>query len=160
MSPITVHSDGAKPPHPDSAANIISPDPHHSALAQALDDIALDHCADNARHSARQQEAIVFPLITSLPRAQQIRYMRLLRGIARALGVAPFGSTAQILATVHQAARAQSIDTPGSYPGHDTDMADRWLPDVSALHDMALQINMRRGGHTVSRHMSPTANMR
>jgi hypothetical protein len=99
----------------------------------------------------------MFPLtgISTLSGKEQIRYMRLLRGIARALGVAPFGSTAQLLAAIHQAARAHSIDTPGSYPGHDTDMADRWFPDMSALHDMALQINMRRGGHTVSRHMSP-----
>ena len=85
--------------------------------------------------------------------------MRLLRGIARALGAAPFGSTAQILATVHQAARAQSIDTPGSFYGHGTDMADRWLPDLSELTDMALQINMRMGGHTMSRHTSPVRSM-
>ena len=83
--------------------------------------------------------------------------MRLLRRIARALGAAPPGSTAQILATVHSAARRHAIDTPGSLPGHayDTDMADRWLPDINDLTDMALQINMRTGAHHVGRSLSP-----
>ena len=155
MSPITVHSNNTQPPSLDSAADISSADPYHGDLIQALGSIGLDHDADYAQHCAHQRAATAFPLISSLSRTEQIRYMRLLRGIARALGVAPFGSTAQILANVHQAARTHSIDTPGSYPGHDTDMADRWLPDMSELTDMALQINMRRGGHTVSRHMSP-----
>jgi hypothetical protein len=94
-------------------------------------------------------------MINSLSGREQIRYMRLLRGIARALGAAPFGSTAQLLAAVHVASRRHSIDTPGSYPGHDTDMADRWLPTLSDLTDMALQINMRMGAHHVSRSLSP-----
>ena len=155
MAPITVHSDNTQPPRLDSAADISSADPHHSDLIPALDAIGLDHGAGYAQHCANQRAAMVFPLISSLSRTEQIPYMRLLHGISRALGVAPFGSTAQILANVHQAARAHSNDTPGSYPGHDTDMADRWLPNMSELTDMALPINMRRTGHTVSRHMSP-----
>ena len=117
--------------------------------------MARERCRDYTaiRISARGSGV---PLISSLSRREQIRYMRLLCGIARALGAAPFGSTAQLLAAVHQAARAHSIDTPGSFPGHDTDMADRWLPDLSDLADMALQVNMRMGSHTVSRSMSPT----
>ena len=35
-------------------------------------------------------------------------------------------------------------------------MVDRWIPDLSELTDMALQINMRMGSHHVSRSMSPT----
>ena len=44
-----------------------------------------------------------------------------------------------------------------SKPGHDTGMADRWLPDLSDLSntDMALQINMRMGAHQVGRIISP-----
>ena len=91
MSPITVHRDDTQPPRLDSAADSTSANTHHSDLVQALDAIAFDHDADNARHCAYLQEAIVFPLITLLPRTEQIRYMRLLRGIARALGVAHLG---------------------------------------------------------------------
>ena len=81
--------------------------------------------------------------------------MRLLRGIARALGVQPFGSTRHILINVHLAARRLQFDTPGSIPGHDTDIPDRWLPTMSELQDMALHINMRYGTHTTSRCLSP-----
>ena len=140
----------------NSAADIISAGSRHSEMMQAPDAIWPESVAGVAQQCEHQHAAVVLPLISSLSRREQIRYMRLLRGIARALGAAPFGSTAQLLATVHQAARAHSIDTPGSLPGHDTDMADRWLPDLSELTDMALQINMRMGGHTVPRSMSPT----
>ena len=143
MAPITVNNDDTDTPCLDGAADIISAGPRHSDLLQALDAIGLKQNAGVAQRCTHQQEVTVFPLISSLSSTEQIRYMRLLRGIARALGVPPFGSTAQILATVHRAAREQSIHTPGSLPGHDTDMADRWLPNVSELTDMAVQINIR-----------------
>ena len=128
-------------------------------MISTLDAMQMESSNDtstNTQHCTHQREAVVFPTtINSLSRREQIRYMRLLRGIARALGAAPFGSTAQILATVHVAAMRHPIDTPGSYHDHDTDMADRWLPDLSELTDMALQINMRMGAHHVSCSLSP-----
>jgi len=72
MSPITVHIDDTRPPRTNNAADIISSNHHHSALTQALDDIAQGHCADNAHHPA-QHEATMFPVITSLSRTEQIR---------------------------------------------------------------------------------------
>ena len=162
MSPITVthstqavHTESEHTGHTTTAASITHPD-----MISALDAIRLAHDTDattNVQRCQQRREAVVFPvtMISSLSGREQIRYMRLLRGIARALGAAPFGSTAQLLAAVHVASRQHSIDTPGSYPGHDTDMADRWLPTLSDLTDMALQINMRMGAHHVSRSLSP-----
>ena len=121
---------------------------HHSEMMYDVDAIWLENDAGIAQQCTHQHEAVVFPVISSLSRREQMRYTRLLRDIVRAPGAALLGSTA----------RAYSIDTPGSLPGHDTDivdMADRWLPGLSELTDMALQINMRMGGHTVSRSMSP-----
>ena len=101
----------------------------------------------------------VFPVsaIQVLSGREQIQYMRLLRGIARALGTQHFGSTMQILINVHNviAARRLQFDTPGSIPGHDTDIADQWLPTISELMDMGMHINMRYGPHTTSRYCSP-----
>ena len=162
MSPITVthsapavHTESEQTGYTTTAASITHPD-----MISALDAIRLEHdthATTNVQRCHQRREAVVFPvtMISSLSGREQIRYMRLLRGIARALGAAPFGSTAQLLAAVHVASRRHSIDTPGSYPGHDTDMADRWLPTLSDLTDMALQINMRMGAHHVSRSLSP-----
>ena len=107
--------------------------------------------------AAKRRAPQVFPVsaIQALTGREQVRYMRLLRGIARALGVQPFGSTRHILINVHLAARRLQFDTPGSIPGHDTDIPDRWLPTLSELQDMALHINMRYGTHTTSRCLSP-----
>ena len=135
MSPIivahsthTVHSESERTGDITAADSTTHPD-----MISALDAIRLESSTAAPSHTQRcrhQREAVVFPVnINSLSRREQIRYMRLLRGIARALGAAPFGSTAQKLATVHRAARRHSIDTPDSLPGHATDMADRWLPD-------------------------------
>ena len=159
MSAVSVNRDDTHIPCLDSAADIISTDPHHSDVVQALAAIGLEHNAGAAPRCAHQQQVTVFPLISSLSRADQIRYTQLLRGITRSLGVALFGSTAQILAIVHQAAQAQSIDTHGSFPGHDTDMTDRWPPGMFELTDMALQSTMRKWGDTVSGHMSPISSV-
>ena len=100
MSPITVHSDDTHTRcGPESTVDNISAGSRHNDMLQALDAIRLEHDAEVTPQRCRhQQEAVVFPLISSLSRREQIRYMRLLCGIARALGAAPFGSTAQILA--------------------------------------------------------------
>ena len=161
MSPIIVaHSTHSVHTESERTGDITAADSTtHPDMISALDAIRIEISNDaptSTQHCTHRHEAVVFPInINSLSHREQIRYMRLLRGIARALGAAPFGSTAQILAAVHVAARRHSIDTPGSYPGHDTDMADRWLPDLSDLTDMALQINMRMGAHHVSRSLSP-----
>ena len=161
MSPIIVaHSTQTVHTESERTGDITAADSTtHPDMISALDAIRLESsnaAPPNIQRCRHRHEAVVFPInINSLSRREQIRYMHLLRGIARALGAAPFGSTAQILATVHSAARQHSIDTPGSLPGHDTDMADRWLPDLSDLTDMALQINMRMGAHQVVRSLSP-----
>ena len=133
MSPITVtrstqavHTESERTGDITGAGSTTHPD-----MISALDAIRLessDYAATNTQHCTHRRDAVVFPTTINSPsRREQVRYMRLLRGIARA----PFGSTAQILAAVHVAARRHSIDTPGSYTGHDTDMADRWLPTLS-----------------------------
>ena len=160
MSPITVHRDDTQPPRLDSAADITSADPHQSDLVQAPDAIGLDHgageVAGDARHCAHQRGSHSVPTHILTPTCRTDSIHATAAWYSQSVGCGSvWVHCADTGDSVHQAARAQSIDTPGSYPGHDTAMADRWLPDVSELTDMALRINMRRGGHTVSRHMSP-----
>ena len=83
--------------------------------------------------------------------------MRLLRGIARAMGVPLFGSVTVLLANVYTAAAALNIDMPRSFRGHGQH-ANICLSDLSQLTDIAMQINMRgsvHSGRDVSLSMSP-----
>ena len=81
-----------------------------AAVLTALDELMIAAQADKPR-CARYDDAQVFPItaINVLSGRDQIRYMRLLRGIARAVGVPPFGSVSVLLANdiVYTAAQLQ-----------------------------------------------------
>ena len=134
-----------------------------TVILHSLDEIKIERSTpvpqQRCQHRHNPQ---VFPrpvsVINMVSGREQMRYMRLLRGVAtvaRVLGVQPFGTTQHILINVHMAARRLQFDTPGSIPGHDTDIADRWVPTLSELTDMAMHINMRYGPHATSRCLSP-----
>ena len=130
-----------------------------AAVLTALDELMIAAQADKPR-CARYDDAQVFPItaINVLSGRDQIRYMRLLRGIARAVGVPPFGSVSVLLANdiVYTAAAALNIDMPQSFRGHDQSAHDIvWMPDLSQLTGIAMQINMRASGRDLSRSMSP-----
>ena len=126
-----------------------------AAILTALDEITIEAHAGTPRH-ARCDDAQVFPItvINVLSVRDQIRYMRLLRGIERAMGVPPFGSVSVLLANVYTAAAALNIDMPQRFRGHGQH-ANAWLPDLSQLTDIAMHINMRNSGQHVSLRLSP-----
>jgi hypothetical protein len=127
----------------------------HSTIVENLDSIASTYATHRSCHHRRAPQVFPVSAIQALTGREQVRYMRLLRSIASALGVQPFGSTRHILINVHIAARRLQFDTPGSIPGHDTDMPNRWLPTLYELQDMALHINMRYASQTTSGRRSP-----
>ena len=129
--------------------------PLATAMLLALDEIAITAQAGKPSRD-RCGTAQVFPItaIQVLSGRDQIRYMRLLRGIARAVGVPPFGSVTALLSNVYVAARALNIEMHRSFGGHGQG-ANVWLPDLSQLQDLAIHINMRAGAPTVNRAMSP-----
>ena len=163
MSPVwgDDHRDVAVDMVPDSVNIQLTESRHvavsdlHSTIVENLDSIGSTYATHHHCHHQRAPQVFPVSAIQALTGREQVRYMRLLRGIARALGVQPFGSTRHILINVHLAARRLQFDTPGSIPGHDTDIPDRWLPTMSELQDMALHINMRYGTRTTSRCLSP-----
>ena len=75
--------------------------PLATAMLLALDEIAITAQAGKPSRD-RCGEAQVFPItaIQVLSGRDQIRYMRLLRGIARAVGVPRFGSVTALLSNV------------------------------------------------------------
>ena len=163
MSPILIHNATAQheavvDDAPEGALSAPTAQQHMTML-EALDDIAT---AAQARKPSRGRcdEAQVFPItaINVLSGRDQIRYMRLLRGIARAVGVPPFGSVTALLANVHVAARALNIEMHRSFAGHDQG-ANVWLPDLTQLTDLAIHINMRAGAPAVNRAMSPVTSV-
>ena len=129
--------------------------PLATAMLLALDEIAITAQAGKPSRD-RCGEVQVFPItaINVLSGRDQIRYMRLLRGIARAVGVPPFGSVTVLLSNVTAAATALNIDMPRSFGGHGQG-AHVWMPDLSQLTDLAIHINMRAGAPAVNRAMSP-----
>ena len=129
--------------------------PLAAAMLTALDEIATAAQPHKPSHD-RCVDVQVFPItaINVLSGRDQIRYLRLLRGIARAVGVPPFGSVTVLLSNVDTAARALNIDMPRSFGGHGQG-ANVWMPDLSQLTDMAVQINLRAGAPAVNRAMSP-----
>ena len=129
--------------------------PLAAAMLTALDAIAIAAQAGKPSRD-RCSDVQVFPItaINVLSSRDQIRYMRLSRGIARAVGVPPFGSVTVLLSNVHTAATALNIDMPRSFGGHGQG-AHVWMPDLSQLTDMAIQINLRAGAPAVNRAMSP-----
>ena len=152
----SVNEQTRTPPTPDISEPDLS-----TVILHSLDEIRIErstqcHVPQHRCHSRRNPQVFPVSAINVLSGREQIQYMRMLRGIARALGVQPFGSTRHILINVHLAARRLQFDTPGSIPGHDTDIADRWLPTLSELRDMAMHINMKYGPHTTGRCLSPT----
>ena len=154
MVPDSVNEHMATPPTLDISKPDLS-----TAILHSLDAIRVERNPQTPQQQCHlQRNPQVFPVsaIQVLSGREQIQYMRLLRGIAHALGVQPFGSTRHILIDVHLAARRLQFDTPGSMPGHDTDITDRWLPTISELRDMGMHINMRYGPHTTGRCLSPT----
>ena len=102
-----------------------------TAMLLALDEIAITAQAGKPSRD-RCGTAQVFPItaIQVLSGRDQIRYMRLLRGIARAVGVPPFGSVTALLSNVYVAARALNIEMHRSSGGHGQGV-NVWLPDLS-----------------------------
>ena len=146
MSPILIHDTptvqheavGEHKSEDDMSSSILQhaervEQPLATAMLLALDEIAITAQAGKPSRD-RCGEVQVFPItaINVLSGRDQIRYMRLLRGIARAVGVPPFGSVSVLLSNVHAAATALNMDMPRSFGGHG-EGARVWMPDLSQL---------------------------
>ena len=170
MSPILIHDtvtaqNGAVDEH--ASMNVLESSPLQrsdrvgqplaAAMLTVLDEIAI--AAQAGKRSRDQCGGVQVVPITAindivLSGRDQIRYMRLLGSIARDVGVPPFGSVSVLLSNAHTAATALNIDMPRSFGGHGQ-IAHVWMPDLSQLTDMAVQINLRAGAPAVNRATSP-----
>ena len=126
-----------------------------AAMLTALDEIAIAaHAGKPNRDQCGDAQVFHITVINVLSGRDQIRHMRMLRGIASARVVPPFGAVSALLAEVYTVAIEHNIDVPQSFQGHGQN-AHVWMHDLSQLTDIAMQINMRVGAREISRRMSP-----
>ena len=113
MVPDSVNERMAQPPTPD-----IGEPEFNTAILHSLDAIRVERSIQTPQQQCHlRRDPQVFPVsaIQALTGREQMRYMRLLRGIARALGVQPFGSTRHLLITCAPGSQKAAFRYPWQY---------------------------------------------